>query len=92
MLDHSTTPSLTQMERNALRYVAGYVYRKVRRNQAAKFLTNIQCLEEINGETDEDSDTEEQWRSHSFKVGRAQSGLLTALIEFLNVLLEHLIF
>ena len=30
-----------------------------------------------------------QLRNHSFKVGRAQSGLLTALIRFLNVLLEY---
>ena len=30
-----------------------------------------------------------QWRSHSFTVGRARSGLLTALIGYLNVLLEY---
>ena len=30
-----------------------------------------------------------QWRSQSFKVGRAQSGPLTALIGYLNVLLEY---
>ena len=30
-----------------------------------------------------------QWRSQSFKVGRAQCGPLTALIGYLNVLLEY---
>ena len=65
MLDHSTTPSLTQMEKNALRYVAGYVCRKVRDNltKPSCKISNkhamIQCLEEINGETNEDCDTDE---------------------------------
>ena len=63
--DHSATPSLTEMEKNALRYVAGYVCRKVRddlKKSSCKISskhTIIQCLEEINGETDEDCDTEE---------------------------------
>ena len=30
-----------------------------------------------------------QWRSHSFKVSRAQSGLLTALIGCLMVLFKY---
>ena len=30
-----------------------------------------------------------QWHSHSFKVGRAQSGPLNALIGCLNTLLEY---
>ena len=34
----------------------------------------------------------QQWRSQSFKVGRAQSEPLTALIGYLNVLLEYLNF
>ena len=64
-VDHSATPSLTEMEKNALRYVAGYVCRKVRddlKKSSCKISskhTIIQCLEEINGETDEDCDTEE---------------------------------
>ena len=64
-VDHSATPSLTEMEKNALRYVAGYVCRKVRDNlkksscKISNKHTMIQCLEEINGETDEDCDTEE---------------------------------
>ena len=33
-----------------------------------------------------------QWHSHSFKVGRAQSEPLTALIGCLNVLLEYFVF
>ena len=65
MLDHYTTSSLTQMEKNALRYVAGYVCRKVRDNlkkpscKTSSKNTMIQCLEQINSETDEDCDTDE---------------------------------
>ena len=33
-----------------------------------------------------------QWRSQTGQVGRAQPGLLTALIEYLTVLLEYLNF
>ena len=36
-----------------------------------------------------DTKTWLQWRSQSFTAGRAQSGPLTALIGYLNVLLEY---
>ena len=59
---------LTQIEKNALRYVAGYVCRKVRDNlkepscKVSDKESMIQCLEEISGGTDEERDAEEWTR------------------------------
>ena len=56
------------MEKSALRYVAGYVCRKVRDNlkksncKVSNKDSMIQCLEEISGATDEDRDAEEWTR------------------------------
>lgn len=67
--DHSTAHPLTQMEKSALRYVAGYVCRKVRDHlkksdcKVSNKDSMIQCLEEISGATDEDRDAEEWTRS-----------------------------
>lgn len=66
--DHSTAHPLTHMEKSALRYVAGYVCRKVRDNlkkpncKVSNKDSMIQCLEEISGATDEDRDAEEWTR------------------------------
>ena len=63
-----TSHPLTQMEKNALRYVAGYVCRKVRDNlkkpscKVSDKENMIRCLEEISSGTDEECDAEEWTR------------------------------
>ena len=58
--DNKALPPLTYEEKNALRYVAGYVCRKVKQSSCPGREVMMLCLSDMNGgNTDEDNHTDE---------------------------------